>query len=192
MLSALRAHGRYDGSYELIAKRVGQFVSPRNNHRPSTNSSPRSPCAVPSRMAMRTSRTSPCCTRTPKARSASPPPTISSPPPSIEHVTSWLSTRRQQSLPRPQNPHRLWPPSLRPEFPSRTARPAAGRAQRLRHANADPQVRQGTPRFLKGEASSCSPPWNAALAAPFAPKFLHPKLPSRRAQPLTNCRAPLA
>src|SRR5258708_32829145 len=27
VLNALRAHGRYSGSYELIAKRVGQFVS---------------------------------------------------------------------------------------------------------------------------------------------------------------------
>jgi serine/threonine-protein kinase HipA len=28
VLNALRAHGRYDGSYELIAKRIGQFVAP--------------------------------------------------------------------------------------------------------------------------------------------------------------------
>jgi serine/threonine-protein kinase HipA len=28
VLSALRAHGRYEGSYELIAKRIGQFVAP--------------------------------------------------------------------------------------------------------------------------------------------------------------------
>ena len=28
VLNALRAHGRYDGSYELIAKRIGQFVTP--------------------------------------------------------------------------------------------------------------------------------------------------------------------
>jgi serine/threonine-protein kinase HipA len=28
VLSALRAHGRYEGSYELIAKRIGQFVDP--------------------------------------------------------------------------------------------------------------------------------------------------------------------
>ena len=27
VLSALRAHGRYEGSYELIAKRIGQFIS---------------------------------------------------------------------------------------------------------------------------------------------------------------------
>jgi serine/threonine-protein kinase HipA len=33
VLNALRAHGRYSGSYELIAKRVGQFVSgPRQAH----------------------------------------------------------------------------------------------------------------------------------------------------------------
>ena len=30
VLSAFRAHGRYEGSYELIAKRIGQFVSPEN------------------------------------------------------------------------------------------------------------------------------------------------------------------
>jgi serine/threonine-protein kinase HipA len=28
VLSALRAHGRYEGSYELIARRIGQFVAP--------------------------------------------------------------------------------------------------------------------------------------------------------------------
>jgi serine/threonine-protein kinase HipA len=28
VLNALRAHGRYEGSYELIAKRIGQFVAP--------------------------------------------------------------------------------------------------------------------------------------------------------------------
>jgi serine/threonine-protein kinase HipA len=28
VLSALRAHGRYEGSYELIAKRIAQFVAP--------------------------------------------------------------------------------------------------------------------------------------------------------------------
>lgn len=29
VLSALRAHGKYDGSYELVAKRILEFVSPR-------------------------------------------------------------------------------------------------------------------------------------------------------------------
>lgn len=29
VLNALRAHGRYDGSYELIAKRIREFVSPK-------------------------------------------------------------------------------------------------------------------------------------------------------------------
>ena len=29
MLSALRSHGKYDGSYELVAKRITQFVSPQ-------------------------------------------------------------------------------------------------------------------------------------------------------------------
>lgn len=29
VLNALRSHGRYDGSYELIAKRIRQFVSPK-------------------------------------------------------------------------------------------------------------------------------------------------------------------
>jgi serine/threonine-protein kinase HipA len=30
VLSALRAHGRYEGSYELIAKRIAQFVTPED------------------------------------------------------------------------------------------------------------------------------------------------------------------
>lgn len=30
VLSALRAHGKYDGSYELVAKRITQFVSPEH------------------------------------------------------------------------------------------------------------------------------------------------------------------
>ena len=30
VLSALRAHGKYDGSYELVAKRITQFVSPQH------------------------------------------------------------------------------------------------------------------------------------------------------------------
>jgi serine/threonine-protein kinase HipA len=30
VLNGIRSHGRYEGSYELLAKRVGQFVSPEN------------------------------------------------------------------------------------------------------------------------------------------------------------------
>jgi serine/threonine-protein kinase HipA len=30
VLNGMRAHGRYDGSYELIAKRLGQFISPEH------------------------------------------------------------------------------------------------------------------------------------------------------------------
>ncbi|MGH8217136.1 MAG: type II toxin-antitoxin system HipA family toxin [Steroidobacteraceae bacterium] len=30
VLSGLRSHGRYDGSYELVARRIGQFVSPEH------------------------------------------------------------------------------------------------------------------------------------------------------------------